>query len=242
MATVHVNVTAPYFADAISFKTADPAATYAFSRMSMPQERRAAVALLIGVVAPLLIMGMHPTGGDLSTGGARLVTINHLVHGVSLAAQPLVFLGLLGLWRALRSDFATAALVFYGFGIVAILSAAVLSGFVAPAIVSERALLLYTGELNQAFAKVSVAATGASIVLWGAALWQSGGFARVPGATGLIVGAALALGIVSGWLHLNVRGIVLVTILQGVWILLVAAYLLRAQSSSSREQADGRSI
>jgi hypothetical protein len=31
-----------------------------------------------------------------------------------------------------------------------------------------------------------------------------------------------------------VRGIVLVTILQGVWILL--------QSSSSREQADGRSI
>jgi hypothetical protein len=39
-----------------------------------------------------------------------------------------------------------------------------------------------------------------------------------------------------------VRGIVLVTILQGVWILLVAAYPLRVQSSSSREQADGRSI
>jgi hypothetical protein len=54
--------------------------------------------------------------------------------------------------------------------------------------------------------------------------------------------AALARGILSGSLLLNVRGIVLVTILQGVWILLVAAYLLRAQSSSSREQADGRSI
>ena len=46
----------------------------------------------------------------------------------------------------------------------------------------------------------------------------------------------------SGSLHRNVRGIVLVTILQEIWILLVAAYLLRAQSSSSREQADGRSI
>ena len=59
---------------------------------------------------------------------------------------------------------------------------------------------------------------------------------------GVIVGAVLALGIVSGSLHLNVRGIVLVAILQGVWILLVVAYLLRAQSSSSQEQADGRSI
>ena len=210
--------------------------------MSMPQERRAAVALLIGVVAPLLIMGMHPTGGDLHAGGARLVMINHLVHGVSLAAQPVVFLGLLGLWRALRSDLATAALVFYGFGIVAIVSAATLSGFVAPDVVSEHALLHYTGALNQAFAKVSVAAMGASIVLWGAALWQRGGAARLPGGAGGIVGAVLALGILSGSLHLNVRGIVLVTILQGIWILLVAAYLLRAPSSSSREQADGKSI
>ena len=46
--------------------------------MSMTQERRAAVALLIGVLAPLLIMGMHPTGGDITRGGARLVTINQL--------------------------------------------------------------------------------------------------------------------------------------------------------------------
>jgi hypothetical protein len=63
-----------------------------------------------------------------------------------------------------------------------------------------------------------------------------------PAVAGVIVGAGLALGIVSGSLHLNVRGIVLVAMLQGIWILLVAAYLLRAQSSSSREQADGRSI
>src|ERR1044072_7465280 len=95
--------------------------------MSLPQERRAAALLLIGVLAPLFIMGMHPT-----TGGARLVLINHVVHGVSLAAQPIVFVGLLGVWRSLRSDVATLALVCYAFGIVAILTAATLSGFVAP--------------------------------------------------------------------------------------------------------------
>ena len=195
--------------------------------MSTTEERRAATALLVGVVAPLLIMGMHPTGADITIGGARLVLINHMVHGVSLAAQPVVFLGLLGLWRSLRSDVATAALVFYAFGIVAILSAAVLSGFVASEVVADRPLLFYTGQLNQGFAKVSVAAMGASLVLWGAALWRVGGFARWPAGAGVIVGAVLALGIVTGWLRLTVVGIVVVTLLEGIWIILVAAHLLR---------------
>jgi len=191
--------------------------------MSTTEERRAAIALLIGVIAPLLIMGMHPTGADITIGGARLVMINHMVHGVSLAAQPVVFLGLLGLWRRLRSDVATAALVFYAFGIVAILSAAVLSGFVAPEVVAERPLLFYTGQLNQGFAKVSVAAIGASLILWGVALR----FARLPAAAGVIIGAVLVLGVLTGWLHLSASGIVIVTLLQGIWIILVAAQLLR---------------
>jgi len=191
--------------------------------MSTTEERRAAIALLVGVVAPLLIMGMHPTGADITIGGARLVLINHMVHGVSLAAQPVVFLGLLGLWRRLRSDVATAALVFYAFGIVAILSAAVLSGFVAPEVVAERPLLFYTGQLNQGFAKVSVAAIGASLILWGVALR----FARLPAAAGVIIGAVLVLGVLTGWLHLSASGIVIVTLLQGIWLILVAALLLR---------------
>jgi len=191
--------------------------------MSTTQERHAAIALLIGVIAPLLIMGMHPTGADITSGGARLVLINHLVHGVSLAAQPVVFLGLLGLWRSLRSDVATAALVFYAFGIVAILSAAVLSGFVAPDLISDRVLLGYTYGLNQGFAKVSVAAIGASLILWGVALR----FARLPAAAGVIIGAVLVLGVLTGWLHLSASGIVIVTLLQGIWIILVPAQLLR---------------
>ena len=201
--------------------------------MSLPQERRAAALLLIGVLAPLIIMGMHPTGGDLATGGARLVLINHVVHGVSLAAQPIVFVGLLGVWRSLRSDVATLALVCYAFGIVAILTAATLSGFVAPDALPERPLLLYTGLLNQAFAKVSVTAIGGSIALWGAALWQqhSRGFGRVVAIAGLIVGAVLAFGVLSGALYLNVGGILFVTLLEGVWIALVAVHLLRGPAS-----------
>lgn len=190
------------------------------------QQRRAAAALLIGTLAPLLILWMHPTGGDISAG--RLLMVNHLVHGIAIAAQPVLFLGLLGLWSALRSDLATAALVFYGFGSIAILTAAILSGFVAPEAASEPALLHYTGALNQAFAKVSVTATGASIALWGAALWPSGArLARIGALAGLLIGTVLALGVMSGTIHLDVHGILLVTVLQGVWLILAAAYLLQ---------------
>jgi len=46
----------------------------------------------------------------------------------------------------------------------------------------------------------------------------------------VIIGAVLALGILTGWLSLTVRGIVIVTLLQGIWILLVVWYLLRGGS------------
>src|SRR3989449_11414622 len=54
-----------------------------------------------------------------------------------------------------------------------------------------------------------------------------GGFARLPAAAGVMIGAVLALGILTGWLRLTVGGIVIVTLLQGIWILLVVWHLLR---------------
>ena len=45
-----------------------------------------------------------------------------------------------------------------------------------------------------------------------------------------MIGAVLALGILTGWLRLTVGGIVIVTLLQGIWILLVVAHLLRGGS------------
>src|SRR5439155_23941944 len=100
------------------------------------------------------------------------------------------------------------------------------------------------GQLNQGFAKVSVAAIGASLILWGVALWATRGFARLPAAAGVIIGAVLALGVLTGWLNLTASGIVIVTLLQGIWIILVAAHLLREGSNGrnvyARTSAAGR--
>src|SRR5207245_11523842 len=97
-------------------------------------------------------------------------------------------------------------------------------------------LLCETGLFNPALAMVCGAAFLASFFLWGAALWAfggrgaGGGFARLPAAAGVMIGAVLALGILTGWLRLTVGGIVIVTLLQGIWILLVVRHLLRGGS------------
>ena len=152
----------------------------------MHHNQSAALTLIIGVLSPLLIIGMHPTAGDLTgDSGSRQVVVNYFVHGVALAAQPLVFVGLLGVSRYLEwSESAIAALVVYGFGIVAVLPAAVLSGFVAPDVIERmritgatldaryEALLAYTGFLNQGFARIHVMASGVAMTLWGCAMWR----------------------------------------------------------------------
>ena len=74
---------------------------------------------------------------------------------------------------------------------------------------------------------MSVAAIGASLILWGVALR----FARLPAAAGVIIGAVLALGVLTRWLRVTASGIVIVTLLQGVWIIVVAAHLLREGSN-----------
>jgi hypothetical protein len=45
----------------------------------------------------------------------------------------------------------------------------------------------------------------------------------------VVVGIALAVGTLTGDLRLNVQGIVIVTLLQATWMILVALHLLRAK-------------
>jgi len=214
----------------------------------MQRDRVAGIALIAGALVPLLVIGMHPTGHDLISDGAaqHQAMVNRLVHSIMLAAQPVLFLGLLGLSRYLGwSPLPTAALVVYGFGIAAVLSAAVVSGFVAPGVIERvgsaesgaeptyQALLVYSGLLNQGFAKVYVVSSGVAIMLWSAAILAAARLSRTAAVLGLVAGAALALGVVSGHLRLNVHGIVVVSLLQALWLVLVGGQLFTAAPVAS---------
>ena len=207
----------------------------------MPRDVFSGTLLIAGSLLGVLVMILHPTAhGMLSPETAhRVARLGIMVHGVALAAVPMLFLGLIGVSRRLGpSDLTTAALVVWGFGGAAVMSAAVASGFVAPPIIQHilsegessdvyHALLGYTGLVNQGFAKVNVVASAVAVVLWSAAIFRSRRFAPATGVAGVVVGAGILLGFFSGHLRLDVHGFGIVTFVQSAWLIWLGILLCR---------------
>src|SRR5262245_3928735 len=204
------------------------------------RERAAGSFLIAGAAAGLVVMALHPTAHGLMNpdSGGHLARVNVMVHGLALAAMPMVFLGLLGLARRLgATDLTTAALVAYGWGLVAVMSAAVASGFVAPAVIERMAVndtdslpdsfLHFTGLLNQGFAKVNAVGSSVGILLFSIAILRGNRLSRASGVFGAVVGVLIPLLIFVGHIRLDVHGFGAVLLAQGLWMLWVGVLLCR---------------
>ena len=201
--------------------------------------------LIAGAAAGIAVMALHPTAHGLmnAESGPQLARVNVMVHGLALAATPLVFLGLLGVWRRLApSDLATAGLVIYGWGCVAVMSAAVASGFVSPGVIGRFAaegsnmpevFLHYTALWNQGFAKVNVVATSIGILLFSIAILRSARLAAAAGIFGAVVSALILLLFFVGHLKLDVHGFGLVTFAQAAWLIWVGILLCRERGEKT---------
>ncbi|HEY2954123.1 MAG TPA: hypothetical protein VGK89_02600 [Candidatus Eisenbacteria bacterium] len=212
----------------------------------MRSDAASGILLIAGSAAGLFVMSHHPTAHQLLDREhlAHTARLNAHIHGIAIAAVPAVFLGLLGLARRLGpSHLTTAALVVYGLGSIALISAAVASGFVATP-VAERTLaaegsareiyhglLWYTGRLNQGFAQVAVVASSVAILLWSGAIFAGGSISRAAGAGGALVGAGVLVAFYSGLLPLDVHGFGIVTLAQSAWQIWVGALLMRSQAA-----------
>ncbi|HSB52864.1 MAG TPA: hypothetical protein VLD58_00835 [Gemmatimonadales bacterium] len=209
----------------------------------MDNPRRAGQSLLVGILLPLVVLGMHPTAHDLTAdSGQRMTVVNHLVHGIALASQPIVMLGLIGLSQFLGwTPFTTGGIVFYSASMVGMMTAALASGFVASDVLAAAQggaggatpdvdlLLNYTHYWNQAFAKLGIIAAGIALVLWSLEILDGRRLSRLSGYVGVIVGIVLALGVLSGRFALNVPGIILATGLEALWMAMVGIQLIRAE-------------
>lgn len=211
--------------------------------------RSAAIALVAGTVAGLITMALHPTGHDVvsnaTAGGAN--TLNVAVHALALVGQPLLLAGLLVVTLRLGAsrDLAVLAFICFAFAVVAVMIAAVASGLLAPEMVreianaddSQRAGMLnalhYTGELNQAFAKVHVVFSGIALLLWSAAILRERGLSRGVAIFGIVTGVLQVAGVLSGQLRLDIHGFGLVVLLQGIWIVWLARLLWRGIARQS---------
>jgi hypothetical protein len=191
------------------------------------------MCLIAGSLASMLVMVFHPTSADVVTHAnfAQQAALNMGVHGVAIAAIPVLFLGLLGVSRRLGpSDLTNAALVAYGFGGMAVMCAAVADGFVATPVIGQiltvetsrdtyQALLKYTGMWNQGFATVYVVASSVALLLWSAVIMKSAEMALAAGVAGITVGGGVLLGFFGGLLRLDAHGFGIVVFAQCGWFI-----------------------
>jgi len=211
--------------------------------MTASTDRSAAIALIAGSVAGLATMALHPTGrdvvGNAMAGGSN--ALNVAVHSLALVGQGFVLAGALAIVMSVRAriDLGVAGYVFYALSSVAILNAAVASGFLATSVTSglahadeaHRASIMgalgYTGLINQAFARVSVIFSSLALLSWSWAILQTRSFSRGLGVYGLVLGALLLVGILSGLLRLDIHGFGAVVLGQGLWFVGAAGQLWR---------------
>ena len=210
----------------------------------MSNDRTAALALIAGSSAGLVTMALHPTGADVvanaTTGSPN--TLSQAVHALAVVAQPLVLAGALALTLRLRArrDLSVGAYVFFAMASVAVIVAAVASGFLAPGVlrgldaadaparVTMLSALRFVGLVNQTFAILHVAFSGIAILLWSSAMLAGREMSRALAVYGLVLGALLLVGIVSGTLQLDIHGFGLVVLGEGAWMVWAASQLWRA--------------
>ena len=210
----------------------------------MNAERSAALALSAGSLAGLLVMALHPTGGEVSreaaAGGSMFLV--QAVHWLAIVAQPLLLAGTLALTLRLRArrPIAVGAFAFFTVASVAILLAGAASGLISPgvhrgmhdtgdagAMTSMQNFLHYTYLLNQAFARIYVVLGALAIALWSWAILGGRELPRGLALYGLLLGGGLLVGRATGQLTLGIHGFGVVILGQSAWMIWAAIALWR---------------
>jgi hypothetical protein len=210
-------------------------------------DRRGGLALILSSILMIVTMSLHPTAHQLFEPGRfeHIALLGAIAHAIAVASVPFAFLGGLALTRRLDDPdhFSLTALVVFGFALVAVMIAAMMSGFVAPEIgralagaPEERAtwgaLFHLSGAINQAFAKAHVLGSSAAIVLWSLAIARGRDLSRGIGIYGAIMGVIVAFALVSGHVRLDVHGFGAIVLAQAIWFVLVGVALMRSRPAS----------
>jgi len=211
---------------------------------------RAAGAVLIGgSILEIAAMAHHPSvhAHDLA---AVLVQLRALsaasawVHGVLIALLLTVFFALTEFaWqRGITRPAIRAGLIAYAAGVVAMMGAALVDGFVTPRVailaaglgaadLSITAQLLHLCVLfNQALARLGAVAMSVGITAWSVDLVRGAGAERALGVFGVAIGLGSAGALILGALQLDVHGMMLVLLLQVIWTTGVGVLLLRTRN------------
>jgi hypothetical protein len=207
----------------------------------MSDNRLSAIALIAASCGMIITMAVHPTGHITQPQLDGTIRMLIMMHSFALLLIPIQFLGAWGLSRRLIGTvrFEMIGLVFYGMGLIAVMSAAVADGLVTPSVfrrIAEstdsesavntwRMFSRYTFYWNQAYAQVFVAASSAAIFAWSVAMWRGGRFSRGLGIYGCILSVATIAVLFSGYLPLDAHRFGAVVLGQAIWFVIAGALL-----------------
>lgn len=214
----------------------------------MTMDRWGGAALIVGTVAFIVLMAVHPSHVGPPVLGH--LSLSALVHGTALAMKPVLAFGFVILALRINKPLGFLALSFYLFSAVFTVMAGTMSGFVIPEIIKAahpetaghghaapidpaalqvqlQSLANYTVWLNRSFAAVHVGLFSIAIVLWSFA-WPGGSpLTWLMRALGLVIGGGVLAWQLSGTMTLEAQhGALVVTLAHGVWTLAAAAFLL----------------
>jgi len=206
----------------------------------MTRDRQSAIALLVGSIAWIVTMALHPTGGSFE----KIVRISSVIvgtHSLALATIPLMLFGFLGLTARLGTDrgLPLAAIITYAFGSVAAMCAAVINGLALPAFAQRFAaadpasldvahlVVAYGSMMNAGFARVFMAATAVAVVLWSISILTTRALPRWIGAVGLAAGLGGLVLLLSGTIGVHVHDFGLFVFGYAAWTILVGVLLWR---------------
>jgi hypothetical protein len=229
-----------------------PSQTAALPRLK--SRRHAAVLMGGGAALSVLLMAHHPTILSSTVAGAlaqlqHIAFVNRLVHAGLLVVLVAIFVGFLGLadrlgWTRLS---VRAAAAFQGCGLVCMIGAALINGFLLSALAGKnidqppevvealRHLLVSCHLANQTLAQAGTVALSIAILAWSLAMRGAGRAAFALALIGLIVGALPVVLLVGGQLQLDVRGMGGVVVVQALWNIAVAVWLLKQREAAIRE-------
>ena len=208
----------------------------------MQRDQAAGFALIGGTLAGLVTMANHPTGHALRENFERVAFMNRAVHSLAIAGTIATVYGLVRLSRAFDDQRALAdgALVSYGFGAIAVMFAAIASGFIGTELTARvleagdagrtmyDPVLDYNWALNQACTRVFVVTSSVGIGLWSVAMLRHPVFGRALGTTGILIGVAATVATIAG-MPMNIHGFGAIVLGQGVWMIWTGAKLMSRQ-------------
>jgi hypothetical protein len=213
--------------------------------------RRAVIAgtvLAAATVLEIFVMAHHPSVHTADVAEAvriisQLAPLGGWVHGTLQALLLIVAYGLseFVLRRDIRRPLVRAGAIAYGAGVIVMLGAAMVSGFIITGLMTftphatptdlqiNAQLLVLCRVLNQSCANFGAVAMSAGIAFWSLDLLRDSGVPRNVGILGLLVSVVPALALMFGLLRLDVPGMTAVLLLQAVWNVAVGVGMMRSR-------------